>query len=44
VTLRGLGVGRSTLELRFWREGERTRWDAAVQEGAIEVQEKPYQP
>jgi glycogen debranching enzyme len=44
LTLRKLQVGQSTLDLRFWREGERTRWDASVQHGKIDVQEKPYEP
>jgi glycogen debranching enzyme len=42
IALSKLEVGGSTLELRAWREGERTRWDASVQKGAIEVREKPY--
>jgi glycogen debranching enzyme len=44
VTLRGLRVGEAKLELTFFREGERTRWDAKVLTGRIEVQEKPWQP
>jgi glycogen debranching enzyme len=42
VTLRKLQVGESTLELRFWREGERTRWDASIQKGDVEVRERPF--
>lgn len=54
VTLRGLTVGKAmlgdltidkaTLDLRFWREGERTRWEILGQEGNLTVQEKPWQP
>jgi glycogen debranching enzyme len=46
MTLSGLRVGRSTLELRFWREADRTRWDVSGREGdtAVEVQQKPWQP
>jgi glycogen debranching enzyme len=44
VTLHGLRVGEATLELTFFREAERTRWDAKVLTGRIEVQEKPWQP
>jgi glycogen debranching enzyme len=44
VTLRGLRVGDARLELTFFRERERTRWDAKVLTGRIEVQEKPWEP
>jgi glycogen debranching enzyme len=44
VTLRGLAVGQATLDLRCWREGERTRWDAAVQKGELTVQEQAWEP
>jgi glycogen debranching enzyme len=44
VTLRGLAVGKATLDLRFWREGDRTRWDASVQKGDLTVQEKSWEP
>jgi glycogen debranching enzyme len=44
VTLRGLTVGKATLDLRFWREGDRTRWDASVHKGDLMVQEKLWEP
>lgn len=44
ITLRHLGVGNSRVDLRFWREDERTCWDASVQAGGINVQEQPWQP
>jgi glycogen debranching enzyme len=54
VTLRGLAVGKSLLgdlivdkaklDLRFWREGERTRWEVLAQEGELTVEERPWQP
>jgi glycogen debranching enzyme len=44
VTLRGLKVGRATLDLRFWREGERTRWEPSVREGSVDVQHEPWTP
>ncbi|HET8632338.1 MAG TPA: glycogen debranching N-terminal domain-containing protein, partial [Thermomicrobiales bacterium] len=44
VTLRGLKVGRAKLDLRFWREGERTRWDVAGRQGDVEVQAVPWRP
>jgi glycogen debranching enzyme len=44
LALHNVKVGRGRLDLRFWREGERSRWDAAVQEGAIEVEEASWRP
>jgi len=44
VTLQDLRVGRTRLTLRFRRNGERTKWDASIAEGNIEVQEKPWAP
>jgi glycogen debranching enzyme len=44
VTLRGLRVGPCRLDLRFWRDGERTRWDAELVEGMVEVRESPCRP
>jgi len=44
VTLHGLHVGHAKLDLRFWRDGERTRWDASPVEGRIEVVEEPWRP
>jgi glycogen debranching enzyme len=44
VTLHGLRVGRAKLDLRFWREGERTRWEATPREGQIDVSEEPWRP
>ncbi len=41
VTLHGVSVGRSKVDLRFEREGEdKTRWEASVREGSIEVEER----
>jgi glycogen debranching enzyme len=44
VTLRGLRIGRTRVDLRFWREGRRTRWDVARHTGGIVVEEQPWQP
>jgi glycogen debranching enzyme len=44
VTLHGLRVGRAKLDLRFWRDGERTRWEASPVEGHLEVLEEPWRP
>jgi hypothetical protein len=44
VTLHGLRVGEAKLDLTFFRDGERTRWDAKVLTGTIDVQAKAWQP
>ncbi|MBW4690941.1 MAG: hypothetical protein KME27_04155 [Lyngbya sp. HA4199-MV5] len=40
ITLHRLTIGKATLDLRFWREGEQTRWDADVKTGTIEIHQK----
>ncbi len=37
LTLAGLRCGKARLSLRFWREGELSRWEILGQEGQIEV-------
>jgi hypothetical protein len=37
-------VGRAWLDLRFWRDGERTRWEVLAQEGDVAVAERSWQP
>jgi glycogen debranching enzyme len=44
VTLRGVKVGSAKLDLRFWREGDRTRWDVLSQTGSVKVQQKAWLP
>jgi glycogen debranching enzyme len=44
ITLRGLAIGNARVDLRFWREGDSTRWDAAPHEGNIEVQQESWLP
>jgi hypothetical protein len=48
VTLRGVEVAGERLTLRFWREGDASRWAVLAQtptEGpAIEVCQAPWQP
>lgn len=42
LTLRGVSLGRAKVDLRFQREeDEKTRWDASVREGSLEVEERP---
>jgi glycogen debranching enzyme len=44
VTLSGLRIGESTITLRFWREGEQTRWEPAVADGQIEILQRTCGP
>jgi glycogen debranching enzyme len=44
LTLRGLRVGQATVSVRFWREGERTRWEALEQQGDLTLVEQPWLP
>ncbi|HYM14541.1 MAG TPA: glycogen debranching N-terminal domain-containing protein [Dehalococcoidia bacterium] len=44
VTLRGIDVGKATLDLRFWREGERSRWEVLQCDGDIAVSEAAWRP
>lgn len=44
IELRGLRVGESRVGLRFWREGETTRWEVKSVEGALEVAQEPWRP
>jgi glycogen debranching enzyme len=44
VTLSGLRIGPSTLRLRFWRDGEQTRWEASQVDGPISIEERRCRP
>jgi len=44
ITLHGLAVGRARVTLKFWRDGERTRWAAELLEGSIAVQQGAWLP
>ena len=44
ITLRQVSVGNASVDLRFWRDGDRTRWDASVQAGDINIEEQTWQP
>jgi glycogen debranching enzyme len=43
ITLRQLSIGNATVDLRFWREGDRTCWTADVKSGEIEVRQRGWQ-
>lgn len=38
LTLRQLRVGRATLDLRFWRERDATRYEVLAKEGDVKVE------
>jgi glycogen debranching enzyme len=44
ITLRDLRVGLATISLRFWREGEGTRWEVLDQHGELTLVEQPWRP
>jgi glycogen debranching enzyme len=44
LALRGLRVGAARLDLQFWREGERTRWDASLRSGDLELRQESWGP
>jgi len=44
VTLRGLAVGGSRVDVRFWREEERSRWEILDRHGDIEIIEQAWGP
>jgi glycogen debranching enzyme len=44
ITLHGLTVGGAEVDLRFWRDGDRSRWTAEVREGKISVHEEAWRP
>jgi glycogen debranching enzyme len=44
VTLTGLRVGQATIDLRCWRAGQETEWDARVRRGAATVHRRSWQP
>jgi glycogen debranching enzyme len=44
LQLEGLQVGKARLTLRFWREGDHSRWEVRQQEGELDVIEEPWSP
>jgi glycogen debranching enzyme len=44
LTLSGIRVGASRLDLRFWREDDRTRWAVLWLDGDLDVEERTSQP
>src|SRR5207247_1527355 len=44
VALRGLSVGHAKVDLRIWRQGDESVWDATAREGSIDVKQQAWQP
>ncbi|WP_026731112.1 amylo-alpha-1,6-glucosidase [Fischerella sp. PCC 9605] len=44
LTLQRVEVGKAVVDLRFWRDGESTKWDASVKAGDVEVKQQTWQP
>jgi hypothetical protein len=44
LTLSGLHVGAARIDLRVWRDGARTAWDASVRYGRLDVEQRPWEP
>lgn len=42
ITLKEMVVGESSVNLRFWREGTVSRWEANLNSGKLEVKEREY--
>jgi glycogen debranching enzyme len=43
VHLTHLNVGNATIDLRFWREGEQTKWEITHLKGKLDVQEYGFE-
>lgn len=44
ITLRQVEINHALVDLKFWREGNVTRWDACVIQGNVEVKQQTWQP
>jgi glycogen debranching enzyme len=44
ITLQGMRVGEAIVDLRCWRAGQRTAWDARLRQGHLAVCHEPWQP
>jgi glycogen debranching enzyme len=44
LTLRKLEVGNAYVDLKCWREGQQTCWDASVQSGEVNIKQQAWQP
>ncbi len=44
VTLRDVKVGAANVDLSFWKEKDRSRWDVVRREGHVDVSARPWGP
>ncbi|MBF2063604.1 MAG: amylo-alpha-1,6-glucosidase [Calothrix sp. C42_A2020_038] len=44
ITLRQLEIGKSCVDIKFWREGDTTHWDANVTKGKVTIKQQTWQP
>ena len=44
LTLRRVEVGNASVDLKFWRDGDSTKWDATVVKGNVEVKQQAWRP
>jgi glycogen debranching enzyme len=44
VTLRGLKIGGSIVDLRFWREADRSRWETLARQGSVQIEQAAWRP
>lgn len=44
LTLSDVKIGDAVVELKFWREGDESKWKATVNSGNITVEQKSWQP
>jgi hypothetical protein len=44
LTLRRVEVGKASVDLKFWRDGDSTKWDATVVQGNVEVRQEAWSP
>lgn len=42
LTLRRVEVGKASVDLRFWRDRDSTKWDATVAQGDVEVKQEAW--
>jgi glycogen debranching enzyme len=40
VTLRGISVGRASADIRFFREGESSRWEQLAGSGGLRIEQR----
>jgi len=44
VTLHGLAVGNSKVDIRFWAESGETKWEPSVREGDLLIEQRVWEP